>query len=75
MKTRTPEKEHEEVISAFEFLDSLKESGATNMLGATPYIKKQLNVSSHRAKELNLMWIRSYDPERSMDDRVELAYK
>lgn len=44
-----PEPTEEE---AFEFLDELRESGRTNMFGASQYIESEFDFAPERAKEL-----------------------
>lgn len=45
----------------FHYLDNLKESGTTNMLGAAPYIEDEFLVSKSEAQALLMKWIRSFD--------------
>ena len=45
----------------FEFLDNLRESGVTNMLGSGPYIQIAYGVSKSEAKELFLAWVEQFD--------------
>lgn len=45
----------------FEFLVNLRDSGATNMLGASPYIKQAFRVSDKQAVSLLADWIRTFD--------------
>lgn len=43
------------------FLDNLRESGATNMFGATPYIENEFpELSRKEAKDLLLYWMDSF---------------
>ena len=50
----------------FEFLDELRTSGHTNMLGAAPYIRARFGVSIRKAKEILLLWINMFeDREKS----------
>lgn len=55
--TDTPDYTQEEV---FDFLNDLRESGATNMWGAAPYIQEYFGVDSQTAKKLLLDWIDSF---------------
>ena len=44
------------------FLDDLRESGATNMFGATPYIQDEFpELSKKEAKDILLYWMTSFD--------------
>ena len=45
-----------------EFLDDLRESGVTNMFGATSYIEDEYpELSSQEAKDLLLYWMDSFN--------------
>ncbi len=44
----------EEVI---DFLDDLRDSGTTNMFGATPYLEQGLDMNAKEAKEALLWWM------------------
>ncbi len=43
-----------------EYLDDLRESGITNMYGASPYIKKEFGVSNNEAIEILSYWMNSF---------------
>lgn len=45
---------------AFEFLDELRLSGKTNMLGATPYIAGEFELEEEEAKELLVEWMSNF---------------
>lgn len=45
----------------FEYLDILRESGATNMFGAGPYVQDEFGVNKKEAKELVLEWMQTFD--------------
>jgi len=42
------------------FLDDLRDSGATNMFGAAPYIVEEFGVSRTEAKNLLLTWMQTF---------------
>lgn len=44
----------------FSYLDDLRESGATNMFGARPYIMREFRVSSEKAGALLSEWMRTF---------------
>ena len=50
-----PKEEH-----VFEFLDELRESGATNMYGASPYIREAFDVTRYEANRLLTKWMETY---------------
>ena len=43
----------------FNFIDELRESGVTNMFGATPYIVDEYDIDSITAKKWLLLWMAS----------------
>ena len=43
-----------------QYLDSLRDSGVTNMLATTPYIQKVFKVSNKKAKIILVEWIKTY---------------
>ncbi len=52
-----------------EFLDELRESGVTNMYGATPYIQSEFpNLGREKATEVLSYWMRTFS-ERHMAAR------
>lgn len=44
----------------FEFLDALRESGATNMWGAAPYLVEAFGLSRQEARDIFLEWIDTF---------------
>ena len=47
------------------FLDELRDSGATNMFGAAPYIVEEFGVSRNEAKQLLLNWMQTFAERHS----------
>lgn len=41
----------------FRYLERLRESGVTNMFGATPYLMREFRLSKSEAREVLLDWI------------------
>lgn len=60
----------DQLTEAFEYLDDLRESGATNMFGAPAYVTRDLAFSKRDAMELTSLWMKTFDGETSVDDRV-----
>lgn len=58
------------LTEVFEYLDDLRESGATNMFGAAPYVQANIGVSSKEARKLLSLWMDTFDGETSVEDRV-----
>lgn len=44
----------------FNFLDSLRESGTTNMFGAGPYLQEVYGLSRYEARDIVLEWMKTY---------------
>tara|TARA_R110000824_G_scaffold65022_1_gene169696 strand:- start:12591 stop:12818 length:228 start_codon:yes stop_codon:yes gene_type:complete len=44
----------------FNYLDDLKESGETNMFGATPYIMETFEINKSMSKQFLTDWMESY---------------
>lgn len=42
------------------YLDNLRESGVTNMFGATPFIQKRFGVDKKDAKTILMYWMDSF---------------
>ena len=42
------------------FLDALRDSGKTNMVGATPYIQKQFNITKYDAQRFLIKWMETF---------------
>ena len=57
--------EFEETV--FEYLDILRETGVTNMFGASPYIENAFDVDRRESKELLMKWMNTFS-ERHPED-------
>ena len=44
----------------FDYLENLRESGATNMFGAAPYLKEAFDISISEAKQILLEWMENH---------------
>jgi hypothetical protein len=44
----------------FEYLKSLRDSGVTNMFGATPYLEAEFNMTRKQAVFVLSRWMESY---------------
>jgi hypothetical protein len=47
----------------FLYLDSLRDSGLTNMFGAAPYVEEEFELDKKRARALVMKWMKSYAKE------------
>lgn len=43
-----------------EYLDKLRESGETNMFGATPYLQEEFGLDKHEARVILKEWVDSF---------------
>ena len=43
-----------------DYLDALRESGATNMFGAVPYVIEEFGVSKYDARDLVKNWMQTF---------------
>lgn len=50
----------EEWIRYYEFLEELRQSGETNMYGATPYLQDQFGLDKNEAFEILGNWMDNY---------------
>ena len=44
----------------YDYLIELRDSGVTNMWGATPYLMKRFGMNEEEAGEILLEWIKSF---------------
>jgi len=44
----------------FDFLLALRDSGATNMFGATPYLQSEFGLSKSEARKILAKWMKSF---------------
>ena len=49
----------------FEYLDALRESGVTNMMGAGNYLENQFDLSRDEANFIFMKWIQFFGKTRS----------
>ena len=54
-----------------EFLNMLRDSGATNMFGAVPYIKDEFKLDSKENKRLLMLWMANFNDEGKYNEVKE----
>ena len=54
-----------------EFLNILRDSGVTNMFGATPYIKDEFDLDSEESKCLLMLWMANFNDKGKYDEVKE----
>ena len=47
----------------FDYLVELQQSGVTNMLGAAPYLEDKFWLEPSEAKEVLVLWIKSFEED------------
>jgi hypothetical protein len=50
----------EQMKEYFDYLVALRDSGATNMWGAAPYLEMQFGISRSEARKVLIAWIDSF---------------
>jgi len=48
------------MIEYFTYLDVLRESGVTNMYGATPYLQDEFRLPEDKARRIVQLWIKTF---------------
>ena len=56
--------------SAFEFLDTLRETGITNMYGAGPYLQDEFGCSRKEAHAMMADWMASFARDVPASERA-----
>lgn len=46
-----------------EFLNDLRESGVTNMYGASPYIEEEFGLNKRESRRILSLWMENFNPE------------
>lgn len=59
-ETRPKEVDGVDVQEAYDFLDSLRESGVTNMFGAPAYVREEFGCSKATARQLFVWWTEDF---------------
>lgn len=53
----------EEKMEYWNFLEKLRRSGATNMLGAGPYLQEAFGLDRKTASAILQDWMKNYNPD------------
>lgn len=61
---KTTEQEKE----VLEFLNMLRDSGVTNMFGATPYIEDEYGLNKKESRRLLSLWMKNFNDEGKYDE-------
>lgn len=54
----------------FRYLDRLRESGVTNMWGASPFLATAHQLDHDEARRVHLLWMDSFDPDLTPEQRA-----
>ena len=49
------------ILDIYKYLVNLRNSGITNMFGATPYLEDTFNLSTQEARNALSAWMKSFD--------------
>lgn len=71
MKKRTKK---EMLMLYFTYLDDLRESGITNMYGASPYLAEEFGLGEAEARAILIEWVRTFST-RHEDNKRRSALK
>lgn len=58
--TRATTQKEKEVL---EFLDTLRDSGVTNMFGAAPYIVDEFRIDKEEARRMLTLWMNNFNED------------
>lgn len=50
-------------IEYFNYLNDLRDSGVTNMYGATPYLEKDFGLDKQKARKFLSTWMKNFNEE------------
>ena len=64
---------YEEMI--FKYLNNLRDSGVTNMFGASPYLQDEFGLDRKESREMLAKWMRSFDEDKNEIDRDRIFMK
>ena len=48
-------------VRVFDYLNALRDSGITNMFGATPYVQRVFDIPRKEAMDLLVEWMKTFD--------------
>jgi hypothetical protein len=49
----------------YNYLNELRDSGKTNMFGASSYLQDEFDLSRYEAKDILMSWMKSFSAEAS----------
>jgi hypothetical protein len=73
--TKRTECTADEAADYFRYLDDLRESGATNMFGARPYLAAEFGLDRDLSTAVHTAWMETFDGKSSLAERAARAFK
>jgi hypothetical protein len=61
----------DQLADLFDYLDALRESGATNMFGAGEYLARDHDLDARDARTVLVAWMKSFDRDTPPEVRAE----
>ena len=71
MVTKFQERDWEEFFS---YLDQLRESGVTNMLGSALYLQGAFELDNKEAKQILTTWMKLFNKNDTTEERAHKAF-
>ena len=63
----------EELTEYFQYLDELRQSGITNMWGASRYVEGVFGLTPQEASRVTSKWMTSFTPDKTPAERAKEA--
>lgn len=63
----------ETLTKYFEYLDRLRESGATNMFGAGPWLERAFKLNREKSTPIVRDWMKTFDPNKTAAERAAIV--
>ena len=60
----TKQETEQEVKKVFSYLKDLRDSGTTNMFGASPYLRQEFGFDKRTAANYLVLWMQSFRNEK-----------
>ncbi len=65
---RKTTQQEKEVMS---YLNDLRDSGVTNMFGATPYVEQEFEIEKREARRILQLWMNNFNEEGDYEEVKE----
>jgi len=56
----------------YNYLNDLRDSGVTNMFGASPYLQEEFGLSRYEAKTVLMSWMKSFSAVASKTEGARI---